>query len=57
MLDTFNCKTYGDDETEYMVSDQSLSCNTEEHKTYSLYAAGMIFVYPIGIPLLYFGLL
>ncbi|GMI17565.1 hypothetical protein TrLO_g3910 [Triparma laevis f. longispina] len=57
VLDTFNCKTYGDDETEYMVSDQSLSCNTEEHKTYSLYAAGMIFVYPIGIPLLYFGLL
>lgn len=57
VLDTFNCKTYGEDETEYMVSDQSLSCNTEEHKTYSLYAAGMIFVYPIGIPLLYFGLL
>ncbi|GMH59300.1 hypothetical protein TL16_g02801 [Triparma laevis f. inornata] len=57
VLDTFNCKTYGDDPTEYMVSDQSLSCDTKEHKTFQFYAGGMIFVYPVGIPLLYFGLL
>jgi hypothetical protein len=57
VLDTFNCRTYGDDPTEYMVSDQSLSCDTEEHKSYGMYAGFMVFVYPLGIPLLYFGLL
>ncbi|GMI14345.1 hypothetical protein TrVE_jg11238 [Triparma verrucosa] len=57
VLDTYNCKTYGDDPTEYLVSDQSLSCGSEQHQVYVLYASIMIFVYPVGIPLLYFVLL
>ncbi|GMH77019.1 hypothetical protein TL16_g07263 [Triparma laevis f. inornata] len=57
ILDTYNCKTYGDELTEYMVSDQSLACDTPAHETYLTYASAMIFVYPVGIPLLYFGLL
>ena len=57
VLDTFNCKTYGDDPTDYMVLDHLLSCDEYKHMTYSFYAGAMTFVYPVGIPLLYFGLL
>ncbi|GMI15398.1 hypothetical protein TrLO_g6728 [Triparma laevis f. longispina] len=32
VLDTFNCITYGDNKTNYLVSDQGLSCEVEEYK-------------------------
>ena len=35
----------------------ALDCGTPEHKLYQLYAGFMIFVYPVGIPLLYAWLL
>jgi len=57
IFDTFNCKTFGDDENEYMMSDQSVDCGTSEHMLYQTYAGVMMFVYPIGIPVLYFVLL
>ena len=57
IFDTFNCKTFGDDETEYMMSDQSIDCGTHKHKMYQVFAAFMMAVYPVGIPALYFVLL
>jgi len=57
IFDTFNCRTFGDDETEYMESDQSVSCATSEHRFYKAYAGAMMLFYPIGIPALYFVLL
>ena len=57
VFDTFNCERYGDDETFYMASDQSISCDDPTHKKYQGFAYVMIAVYPVGIPLLYFLLL
>jgi NADH:ubiquinone oxidoreductase subunit 6 (subunit J) len=57
IFDTFNCKNFGDDPTEYMMSDQSIDCGTVQHKLFQLFAGIMMLVYPIGIPTLYFVLL
>jgi hypothetical protein len=53
----FNCRTFGDDSEVFMMSDPSISCDTLEYKNYSLYATAMLFVYPVGIPTLYFVML
>ena len=37
--------------------DYSIHCDSNEHAAYKLYAYLMIFVYPIGIPMLYYRLL
>jgi hypothetical protein len=59
---TFSCKdldkddvTPGDDI--YMQADYSLSCTSDRYYWGRNYAIGMIFIYPIGIPLFYFLLL
>jgi hypothetical protein len=57
IFETFNCTTFGDDETRYLVSDQSVSCDTNEHKLWQIYASVMMFFYPFGTPLLYSWLL
>jgi hypothetical protein len=41
----------------YLRADYSIQCYTPEHKLYQAYAAVMILIYPIGIPLLYTWLL
>jgi hypothetical protein len=53
IFDTFNCKTFGDDEREYMMSDQSVDCGSPDHIWYQTYAGVMMFVYPVGIPMMY----
>ncbi|GMI40537.1 hypothetical protein TeGR_g4102 [Tetraparma gracilis] len=53
IFDTFNCKSFGDDEREYMMSDQSVNCGTGTHMKYQAYAGVMMVVYPVGIPTLY----
>ena len=57
MFETFNCKTFGDDMTKYLVLDQSVSCETNKHTFWQIYAGFMMFVYPIGTPALYLHLL
>ena len=54
---TFGCRTYGDNPERFLALDQSISCDTEKHKNYMIYASVMIFVYPIGITTLYLLLL
>ncbi|GMI40505.1 hypothetical protein TrCOL_g10999 [Triparma columacea] len=53
---TFACHNF-DDATSFLKSDYSINCKDPAHNFYSLYATGMILVYPIGIPLMYFVLL
>jgi hypothetical protein len=53
IFDTFNCVTYGDDPTVYLALDQTIECHTDTHKFYTMYASGMMLVYPIGIPFMY----
>ena len=54
---TFHSKQYGDDPVRYLVADPQVDCDSDTHKFYSAYATVMIFVYPLGITLLYMYLL
>jgi hypothetical protein len=57
IFDTFNCRTFGDDPTSYLVVDQSVSCDERVHGKYKMFAGAMMALYPIGIPLLFTSLL
>jgi hypothetical protein len=45
----------GDDN--YLDSDYSISCSSSRYETAKLYAIFMVFLYPIGIPSMFFGVL
>ncbi|CAN0246469.1 unnamed protein product [Ascophyllum nodosum] len=49
---TFACDSL-DDGKMYLRSDYSIECNSPKHKGFQIYAAFMIAVYPLGIPLLF----
>ncbi|CAM9792296.1 unnamed protein product, partial [Ectocarpus sp. 12 AP-2014] len=53
---TFACETL-DDGIEYLRADYRIHCTDTKHEAFQVYAGFMIFVYPLGIPLLYAGLL
>ena len=38
----------------YLWLDYSVDCDSSEYKNYTIYAGIMAFIYPIGIPLMYF---
>jgi len=65
ILHTWSCKSFSDDnddfehtnEGEFLKSDYSLKCGTSTHWRFKYWAITMIFVYPIGIPSMYFFLL
>ncbi|GMH50067.1 hypothetical protein TrRE_jg13386, partial [Triparma retinervis] len=56
IFSTFACHDF-DDGTSYLKVDYSLSCRAAEYSFYRLYAAGMVLVYPLGIPFSYWLLL
>jgi hypothetical protein len=56
IFQTFACDTF-DDGSSYLIADYSISCNTDEHKFYTVYASVMVLVYPIGVPSVYLWLL
>ena len=37
----------------YLRADYSIACSTARHAGYRVYAGAMVFVYPVGIPVLY----
>ena len=45
------------DDSQYLYSDLSLSCNVARHKTYMLMGIVMVIMYPVGVPALMFTLL
>jgi len=57
IFETFNCRTFGDNPTRFLVSDQSVSCDTGDHTWWQAYAGFMMIVYPFGTPCLYGWLL
>ena len=50
---TFLCKTYGDDETRYLIADRSIDCDSADHRLVQVYSGFMILLYPIGTTVLY----
>ena len=53
---TFGCVDF-DNGTSFLKVDFSLDCQSAEHSFYKAFAAFMVAVYPVGIPLMYFFLL
>ncbi|CAN0186921.1 unnamed protein product, partial [Scytosiphon promiscuus] len=56
VFQTFACETL-DDDIEYLRADYRIHCTDPKHKAFEVYAGFMLFVYPVGIPLLYAALL
>ena len=54
---TFQCGPVGGDTTEYLRSDQSINCDSPDHKISQADAIAMIFVFPVGITSFYFYVL
>jgi hypothetical protein len=61
VLRFYNCVSYeegfsdGSTETiKVLEADHDISCQSPSYKGWSIYALAMLFVYPVGIPLLYF---
>ncbi|GMI11479.1 hypothetical protein TrLO_g5191 [Triparma laevis f. longispina] len=53
IFSTFACRDF-EDGTSYLKVDYSIDCNAPSRNFYLYYAVVMGFVYPIGIPLLYY---
>ena len=56
VFQTFACDPLGDG-IEYLRADYRIKCTDSKHQKIVWYAGVMVVVYPVGIPLLYFGLL
>ncbi|CAM9340915.1 unnamed protein product, partial [Hapterophycus canaliculatus] len=56
VFQTFACETL-DDGIEYLRADYRIHCTDAKHKAFEVYAGIMVFLYPVGIPLLYSTLL
>lgn len=56
IFQTFVCDKLDDGEN-YLRANYSLTCTTKTYITYKAYAVLMVFVYPIGIPAIFFYLL
>ncbi|CAN0196399.1 unnamed protein product [Ectocarpus sp. 12 AP-2014] len=56
IFQTFSCETLDDGKT-YLRVDYRIDCDSSKHLAMEIYAGLMIFVYPIGIPLVYAALL
>jgi hypothetical protein len=52
IFQVFQCETFDDGES-YLAADYSINCNSPDRSAYLAYGIFMIFIYPIGIPLVY----
>ncbi|GMI51691.1 hypothetical protein TeGR_g9851 [Tetraparma gracilis] len=57
IFSTFSCTHFEGDYGSYLKADFSLDCTTSKHRWYMVYAALMIFIYPLGVPFMYYRLL
>jgi hypothetical protein len=57
IFSTFSCTHFEGDYGSYLKADFSLDCTTSKHRWYMVYAALMVFIYPIGVPYMYYRLL
>ena len=49
---TFDCESF-DDGTRFLRGDYSIDCDSDAHKLMELFSVLMIFVWPIGVPIIY----
>ena len=56
VLSVFKCHYLGSG-TSFMYADYTTECGTPVHELMKIYAAVLIFVYPVGIPAMYFALI
>ena len=56
VFDTFACEDLEDGGL-YLRVDYRIRCDTDKHRLFQVYAAFMIFLYPVGIPVMFAGLL
>ncbi|CAM9693016.1 unnamed protein product, partial [Phaeothamnion confervicola] len=56
VLRTFNCEQF-DDGGKYLQADFDISCESKRYKAFATFAGVMVLVFPLGVPLLYAGLL
>jgi hypothetical protein len=54
---TFACQTFDSSYGRYLRVDYSIDCDSSTHVAFQFYAAIMVLIYPIGIPLMYYMLL
>jgi predicted outer membrane repeat protein len=52
IFELFSCQEF-DDGSRFLVADYSVDCNTDTYRSYLIYGAIMILLYPVGIPLIY----
>ncbi|CAM9993418.1 unnamed protein product, partial [Choristocarpus tenellus] len=53
IFQTFSCDDLEDVGQSYLRADYTISCGTKRHKAHIIYAAFMVLVYPVGIPVMY----
>lgn len=53
VFQAFKCESFDNGEMRRLVADYSIDCRSDDRRFYVLYAIVMIFVYPIGIPVVY----
>lgn len=53
----FNCTVALDGIPSFLVNDATTQCDTPMHRAWRAYAGAMVFVYPVGIPVIYFTFL
>ena len=53
----FACEVLDDDKNYLLRADYRIECDSSKHKILQIYAGVIILLYPVGIPLLYAGLL
>ncbi|CAM9378261.1 unnamed protein product, partial [Laminaria digitata] len=57
IFQTFACDDLGEGGDGYLRADYSILCGTVRHHQFQVYAAVMMLIYPLGIPLLYVALM
>ena len=57
IFSTFACREFDGGYGSFLKVDYSINCEDPSHKLFKTYALAMAFVYPIGIPVLYWRLL
>merc|ERR1712070_865265 len=56
-LEFFNCTPRLEGLPQFLVDDATTKCYTNEYNWFIVYALAMVFVYPLGTPLMYLSLL
>ena len=54
---TFSCRSFDQNHGRFLIADLSIDCDSETHHAFEAFAIFAILLYPIGVPMIFFGLL